>query len=52
MTLASILLAALGFMLLLVFLIYPATPRLRNRLMWYDVALGLLGGVLRSAPAA
>ena len=28
-----------GFMLLLVFLVYPATPRLRNRLMWYDVAL-------------
>ena len=32
-----------GFMLLLVFLIYPATPRLRNRLMWYDVLLGLVG---------
>ncbi len=32
-----------GFMLLLVFLIFPATPRLRNRLMWYDVLLGLLG---------
>ena len=32
-----------GFMLLLVFLVYPATPRLRNRLMWYDVALALLG---------
>ncbi len=32
-----------GFMLLLVFLIYPATPRLRNRLKWYDVVLGLAG---------
>ncbi|HMN65265.1 MAG TPA: TRAP transporter fused permease subunit [Burkholderiaceae bacterium] len=32
-----------GFMLLLVFLIYPATPRLRNRLMWYDVVLALVG---------
>ena len=32
-----------GFMLLLVFLIYPARARLRNRLMWYDVLLGLLG---------
>jgi TRAP transporter 4TM/12TM fusion protein len=32
-----------GFMLLLVFLIYPATPRLRNRLMWFDVVLALLG---------
>ncbi|GMV01520.1 MAG: C4-dicarboxylate ABC transporter permease [Burkholderiales bacterium] len=32
-----------GFMLLLVFLVYPATPRLRNRLMWYDVVLGLVG---------
>lgn len=32
-----------GFMLLLVFLIFPATPRLRNRLMWYDVVLALLG---------
>jgi len=32
-----------GFMLLLVFLIYPATARLRNRLMWYDVVLALLG---------
>ena len=31
-----------GFMLL-VFLIYPATPRLRNRLMWYDVVLALVG---------
>jgi TRAP transporter 4TM/12TM fusion protein len=30
-------------MLLLVFLIYPATPRLRNRLMWYDVVLALVG---------
>ncbi|MEZ5608397.1 MAG: TRAP transporter fused permease subunit [Burkholderiaceae bacterium] len=32
-----------GFMLLLVFLIFPAVPRLRNRLMWYDVVLALLG---------
>ncbi|MCL4184070.1 MAG: C4-dicarboxylate ABC transporter permease, partial [Burkholderiaceae bacterium] len=32
-----------GFMLLLVFLIYPATARLRNRLMWFDVVLALLG---------
>jgi TRAP transporter 4TM/12TM fusion protein len=32
-----------GFMLLLVFLIYPAAPRLRNRLMWYDLILALLG---------
>ena len=32
-----------GFMLLLVFLIYPATPRFRNRLMWYDVVLALVG---------
>ncbi len=32
-----------GFMLLLVFLIYPATPQLRNRLMWYDVVLALVG---------
>ncbi len=32
-----------GFMLLLVFLIFPATPRLRNRLMWYDVVLALIG---------
>ncbi|MFA7664800.1 MAG: TRAP transporter fused permease subunit [Burkholderiaceae bacterium] len=32
-----------GFMLLLVFLMFPATPRLRNRLMWYDVVLGLTG---------
>ncbi|MBN9462788.1 MAG: TRAP transporter fused permease subunit [Burkholderiales bacterium] len=32
-----------GFMLLLIFLTFPATPRLRNRLMWYDVALAALG---------
>ena len=32
-----------GFVLLLIFLIFPATKRLRNRLMWYDVLLGLLG---------
>ncbi|HMN76552.1 MAG TPA: TRAP transporter fused permease subunit [Burkholderiaceae bacterium] len=32
-----------GFVLLLIYLIFPATARLRNRLMWYDVLLGLLG---------
>ncbi len=32
-----------GFMLLLVFLIFPASPRFRNRLMWFDVVLALLG---------
>ena len=32
-----------GFMLLLVFLIFPAVPRLRNRLMWFDVVFALLG---------
>ena len=32
-----------GFVLLLIFLIFPATKKLRNRLMWYDVLLGLLG---------
>ena len=32
-----------GFMLLLIFLIFPATPRLRNRLMWYDVVLAVVG---------
>ncbi|WP_024537401.1 TRAP transporter permease [Comamonas badia] len=32
-----------GFVLLLIFLIFPAARRLRNRLMWYDVLLGLLG---------
>ncbi len=32
-----------GFVLLLIFLIFPATKRLRNRLMWYDVLLGLAG---------
>ncbi len=32
-----------GFMLLLIFLIFPASPRLRNRLMWYDVVLALVG---------
>ena len=32
-----------GFMLLLVFLIFPATARWRNRLMWFDVVLAFLG---------
>jgi len=32
-----------GFMLLLVFLIFPAAARWRNRLMWFDVVLALLG---------
>ena len=32
-----------GFVLLLIFLIFPAPKKLRNRLMWYDVLLGLLG---------
>ncbi len=32
-----------AFVLLLIFLIFPATKRLRNRLMWYDVLLGLAG---------
>ena len=32
-----------GFMLLLVFLTFPAAARWRNRLMWFDVVLALLG---------
>ena len=32
-----------GFVLLLIFLTFPAARRLRDRLMWYDVLLGLLG---------
>ena len=32
-----------AFVLLLIFLIFPATQRLRNRLMWYDVLLALAG---------
>ncbi len=30
-----------GFMLVLVFLVFPATPRLGERLRWHDVALAL-----------
>ena len=32
-----------GFMLLLVYLLFPVSPRFRNRLMIWDVALALLG---------
>src|ERR1700733_4560482 len=32
-----------GFMLLLVYLLFPVTPRFRNRLMIWDVALAALG---------
>jgi TRAP transporter 4TM/12TM fusion protein len=32
-----------GMMLLLVFLLYPLTPHLRNRVMWFDVVLAALG---------
>ena len=32
-----------GFMLLLVFLLFPIAARFRNRLMWWDVACALLG---------
>ena len=32
-----------GFMLLLVFLLFPITPRFRNRLMPWDVVLALVG---------
>ena len=32
-----------GFMLLLVFLLFPIAKRFRNRLMWWDVALALFG---------
>jgi len=32
-----------GLMLLLVFLMFPAAKRFRNRIMWFDVLLALLG---------
>jgi len=32
-----------GFVLLLVFLLFPVAARFRNRLMWWDVALAVLG---------
>jgi TRAP-type uncharacterized transport system fused permease subunit len=32
-----------GWMLLLIFLLVPVSPRYRNRLMWWDVACALLG---------
>jgi TRAP transporter 4TM/12TM fusion protein len=32
-----------GFLLLLVFLLFPLAPRFRNRLMWWDVGLALVG---------
>ena len=32
-----------GFVLALVFLVFPAVKRLRDRIRWYDVALSLLG---------
>jgi TRAP transporter 4TM/12TM fusion protein len=32
-----------GFVLLLVFLLFPIAPRFRNRLMWWDVILAVLG---------
>ena len=32
-----------GFVLLLVFLLFPLAPRFRNRLMWWDVILAGLG---------
>jgi TRAP transporter 4TM/12TM fusion protein len=32
-----------GWMLLLVFLLFPIAQRFRNRLMWWDIALALLG---------
>ena len=32
-----------GFVLLLVFLLFPIVPRFRNRLMWWDVACAILG---------
>ena len=32
-----------GFVLLLVFLLFPIAPRYRNRLMWWDVACAALG---------
>src|SRR5690242_3010613 len=33
----------LGFVLFLLFLIFPAAKRLRDRIRWFDVALSLLG---------
>jgi TRAP transporter 4TM/12TM fusion protein len=32
-----------GFVLLLVYLLFPVAPRFRNRLMWWDVILAALG---------
>src|SRR6266576_6871811 len=32
-----------GFVLLLVYLLFPIAPRFRNRLMWWDVACAALG---------
>ena len=32
-----------GFVLLLVFLLFPIAPQFRNRLMWWDVVCALLG---------
>ena len=32
-----------GWMLLLVFLLFPIAPRFRNRLMWWDVILAGCG---------
>jgi TRAP transporter 4TM/12TM fusion protein len=32
-----------GFVLLLVYLLFPIAPRFRNRLMWWDIACALLG---------
>src|SRR5512138_1532845 len=32
-----------GFVLLLVFLLFPAAKRFRARIQWFDVALSLLG---------
>jgi TRAP transporter 4TM/12TM fusion protein len=35
--------AHVGFVLLLVYLLFPIAPRFRNRLMWWDVACAVLG---------
>ena len=32
-----------GFVLLLVYLLFPIAPRFRNRLMWWDVVCAVLG---------
>jgi len=32
-----------GFVLLLVFILFPIAPRFRNRLMWWDIACAALG---------